>query len=198
MSPKIVPIVEGQAEVGSVPVLLRRLLAELGAHEVQVARPLRVRRNQFVREGEAERAIQLAVRSREGVGCILVILDADDDCPASLGPELLARCADATRRPVAVVIANRELEAWFLGAKESLRGVRGIQEDATAPPDPEAIRGAKERLSHNMRGRRYLEVDDQPALAAEMSLEAAESTCPSFAKLRRDVAGLVQRLALNP
>ena len=39
MVTSIVPIVEGKAEVESVPVLLRRLLTELQAHHVQVARP---------------------------------------------------------------------------------------------------------------------------------------------------------------
>jgi len=190
----IVPIVEGQSEQESVPVLLRRIRAQFHAYEVGIARPFRVKPNLVVRQGELERAIKQALRSRENAAGIVVVLDADDDCPAKLGTELLARCRESTALPVAVVLANREFEAWFLGAKESLRGVRGIRQDATAPRDPEAIRGAKERLSGNMLGRRYLGVDDQPALAAALDLDLAARRCPSFAKLLRDVKGLLSDL----
>jgi hypothetical protein len=93
------------------------------------------------------------------------------------------------------VLANREFKGWFLGAKESLRTKRGISQDACAPPDPEAIRGAKERLSDNMvGGRRYLEVDDQPAFAAMMDLRQARAHCPSFDKLCREIERLVQAI----
>ncbi|MGH7342125.1 MAG: DUF4276 family protein, partial [Candidatus Rokuibacteriota bacterium] len=81
---------------------------------------------------------------------MLVVLDSDDDDTAVLRSELLERCRQATPLPVSVVLARRELEAWFLGAKESLRGICGIRHDAVAPDDPESIRGAKERLTQNM------------------------------------------------
>ena len=195
MSPSIVPIVEGKSEVESVPILLRRLLTEAQAFDIVVARPFRVKRHLVVREGELERAVGLAVSDRENVGCLVVLLDCDDDCPAELGPSLLERCRQATSLPVAVVLAKKEFEGWFLGAKESLRGVRGIGGDATAPPKPEDIRGAKEHLTANMvAGRRYLAVDDQPAMARRMDLAVAAERCPSFAKLRRDVNRLVSQV----
>ncbi len=191
MSPAIVPIVEGQAEVESVPILLRRALAQLGAYQVQVARPFRVKRNLIVRDGQLERAICQSIRDRDNVGYILVLLDSDDDCPATLGPCLFERCRAATHLPVAVVLANKELEAWFLGAKESLRGVRGIREEATAPPNPENIRGAKEHLTRNIRGGRYLEVDDQATLVEQMDLDMAAQRCPSFAKFLQEIDRLI-------
>jgi hypothetical protein len=86
-----------------------------------------VKRNKVVREGELERAITQAVRDRPGVAAVIVILDADDDCPAELGGLLLNRSVTATDKPVGVVLAKREFEAWFLGAKESLRGKRGTE-----------------------------------------------------------------------
>lgn len=195
MNPAIVPIVEGQSEVQSVPVLLRRLLGDMPAHQIEVARPFRVKRTQVVREGQMERAVLQACRSRERAAAVLVLLDADDDCPAKLGPSLLERCRTATGLPVAVVLAKSELEAWFLGAKESLRGVRGIRDSATAPEDPEQIRDAKGRISQNMDGKRYLEVDDQPALAASMDFDLARKRCPSFAKLQREVAQLAKQIS---
>jgi hypothetical protein len=192
MTVSIVPIVEGHAEVESVPILLRRVLEKMGRYDVVVARPFRVKRYRVVKEGEMERAIQLAVRDREQVDYVLVLLDADDDCPKDLGLSLLKRCKAATHLPTAVVLANREFEAWFLGAKESLGGICGIRRDAETPADPERIRGAKEHLTKNMeQGRRYIGVDDQPPLAERMDLEKARQRCRSFDKLVRDVESLI-------
>lgn len=193
MSGAIVPIVEGHAEVGSVPVLLRRVLLIIGAERVSVTKPFRVKRNQVIRQGQLERTVQQAASSRPNAAAVLVLLDADDDCPAKLGPVLLERCMTAVALPTAVVLANRELESWFLGAKESLRGVRGIGATATAPQSVESIRGAKEHLSGNMHPRRYIAVDDQAALAARVDLQLARRRCPSFDKFMREV----ERLSLR-
>jgi hypothetical protein len=180
----LVPIVEGHAETGSVPVLLRRL----GIYDV--SRPFRVKRNKVVKEGELERAVEQAVRDRENASAVLVILDADNDCPAELAPLLLARCASVTNLPAMVVLANRELEAWFLGGIESLRGHRGISPDAVWEGDPEAPRGAKERIEQLMPGRSYLDTDDQPALMDALDIASARVRCPSLDKLLRDLETL--------
>jgi len=175
----LVPIVEGHAEVRSIPVLMRRL-------GVDVARPFRVKRNLVVKPGELERAVALAVKDRAPASAVLVLLDADDDCPAELAPVLVRRCGQVTDVPVSVVFAVRELEAWFLGGIESLRGQRGIRPDAAYDADPEAPRGAKERVEALMAGS-YVDVDDQPAMMASLDLNAARSRCPSFDKLMRDL-----------
>ncbi len=196
MSRAIVPIVEGHSEVASVPVLLRRLLQQTGTYDVAVAKPFRVKRDRVVRPGELEKAVTFAGRARAHAAAFLLLLDADDECPAELGPQLAERCRRATPLPSLVVLASRELEGWLLGAKESLRGVRGIRSDAAAPEDPEAIRGAKERLSQNMSGsRRYLEVDDQPAFVERMDLELAQARCSSFARLVQRLKELVSQMA---
>ena len=189
----IVPIVEGQSEVVAVPVLLRRLLDECQRPDVQVAQPFRVHRYKVVKEGEIERAIAFARRSREQCNAVLVLLDADDDCPAELGPELLKRIAKAHGDlPAAVVLAKREFEGWFLGSLESLRGARGILDDASSPPNPEEIRGAKEHLSAFMASNRtYVETTDQPALVAKFDLNLARNRCLSFDKFMRDFERLI-------
>ncbi|HEV2851278.1 MAG TPA: DUF4276 family protein [Thermoanaerobaculia bacterium] len=180
----LLPIVEGHSEEEAVPVLLRRLLARLERPEVQVARPFRVSRYKMVRPGEIERAVVQGIRDRNGVGAVLVILDADDDDPFLLEATLLERCRKANSLSTAVVAACRELEAWFLGSKDALRGVCGIRLDANAPPNPESIRDAKGRLTSNMAGsRRYLEVADQPVLAARMDLDLALQRSLSFQRL---------------
>lgn len=189
----IVPVVEGQSEVRAVPVLLRRLLNERQRYDVIVARPVRVHRTSVVKEGEIERAVVLARRRREGCHAVMVLLDADDDCPAELGPELLNRIKKAHGDLfAAVVLAKREFEGWFLGSLESLREVRGIAADASSPPNPEDIRAAKERLSTFMvRRRTYVEITDQPALVAKFDLNLARERCPSFDKFMRDFERLI-------
>lgn len=176
----VVSIVEGYAEVESVPVLLRRL-------GVEPATPFRVHRNKVVRPGELERAVIQATRARADPRAVLVLLDADDDCAAQLAPSLLTRARAVTQLPVSVVFAVRELEAWFLGGIESLRGSRGIPADAVWEDDPERPRGAKGRLEEMMGGRGYVDRVDQPALMAKLDIEAARRRCPSLDKLLRDV-----------
>jgi len=196
-TPVLVPIVEGYSEVESVPVLLRRLLAEWGRYEVAVAKPVRVSRYKVVRPGELERACELARRRPAGCDAILLVLDADDDCPKELAPGLLERARKANADiPAAVVLAKSEFEAWFLGSLESLRGVRGLTEAAVSPERPEDIRDAKGHLSRQMTGgRTYVEVDDQPALADCFDLQSACQRCPSFDKFIRDVESLMAALA---
>lgn len=196
MNQQILPIVEGHSEVESVPILLRRILNQMEIFNIQIAKPWRVKRNKVVKEGELERAIQQGIRERDNIGAILVLLDADDDCPAELGPRLLERCKNKTQLPASVILANKEMESWFLGGKESLRGVRGIKADATAPSTPESIRGAGERLTQNMeKGRRYLGPDDQPAFVERLDFHITRQRCPSFEKFLRDVENIIKSLA---
>jgi Domain of unknown function (DUF4276) len=196
MSPAILPIVEGHSEAEAAPVLLRRLLVHLERPEIQIARPFRVPRLKMVRPGEIERAIVQGIRDRQDVGAILVILDADDDNPLHLEAALLERCRKASHLPSTVVAACREFEAWFLGCKDSLRGVCGIRQTANAPEGPETIRDAKGRLTSNMEeGRRYLEIDDQPVLAARMNLDLALRRCASFQRLVPEMERILAALS---
>lgn len=193
MLPTLLPIVEGQSEVVGLPVLLRRLLSHLGQPHVLVAKPFRVQRTRILQGGEIERAVRQGLRTREQVSGVVLVLDADDDEPLGLEAFMRAECAKVTTLPVVAVAATRELEAWFLGAKESLRGVRAIRANAANPPNPEEIRGAKERLTSNMEGsRRYNEVDDQPAFAGQVDLVVAIQRCASLERL---VLGLEAMLA---
>ncbi len=184
-------IVEGQGDVASIPIILRRIAEREGIHALRVVRPFRISRHTIVRNGELERAVDRAARGVGGAGSVLVVIDADDDPPCRLGPSLATR-AVAARGDVrsAVVLANREKEAWYLAAIESLRGKRGIPEDAMPPPDPEAVRGAKGWLARVM-GRSYSEVTDQPALAALFDLDQARQGAPSFDKFWRDTRRLL-------
>ena len=183
-------IVEGQGELAALPLLLRRVAAELDPGlSLDVVHLFRTPRSKLVKPGELERMVELAARRLGSGGALVILLDGDDDCPAELGPALLARAKQA--RPdvrTSVVVAHREFESWFLAAAESLRGRRGLADDLARPADPEAIRGAKEWLSARMRGG-YAPTLDQPALAALFDLGSARSAA-SFDRFFREVSRL--------
>jgi hypothetical protein len=186
-------VIEGQGEVAAVPLLIRRICNELlGFYALQTTAPVRVTKSRLLREGELERAVQLAMLQNGGRGPILVILDADEHCPAQLGPSLISRVLPlAARHGAAIIIPEYEFETWFLASAESLGGKRGLREGLTPPLHPETIRGAKEWLNRNMApGQKYSPTIDQAALVALMDLNAAKS-CKSFARLYRVLAGLV-------
>ena len=182
----VVSIVEGDGEVAAFPVLLGRI-GEWLSPEVPAAvlQPIRVRRDRFLnREEEFRRHLLLAAAKAGEDGWILVLLDADDDCPAELGPQVLERARGVVpHRSVSVVLANREYEAWFLAAAESLHGQRGFAFENLPNFEPEGPRDAKGWLGERMAGGKYRETTDQPAFSAMMDLKQAFDLSRSFRKL---------------
>lgn len=180
-------IVEGHGEVTALPVLLRRMaLWRCPETYVDVQPPIRVHRDRFLnREEEFSRHLQLAGNKCGDEGWVLILLDADDDCPAVLGRTLLARAQHVLpNRSVSVILAKREFEAWFIGAARSLNGQRGLMvSDADLNVDAELPRDAKGWLRERMVGGSYGETTDQPAFAARMDLQEALDRCRSFRKL---------------
>lgn len=180
----IQPIVEGHGDEEAVPLLLRRLRDEAEAWDLQVGKSIRQRRTQLVRKDSLQRAVHLAA-IRESSAGILVLMDADDDCPKELAPELAVWVAEvAGGIASAVVLANREYEAWFLAGVETLRGVRRISPGAASHPDPESVRDAKGELERRLPpGASYSPAVDQAALTAHLDLASAYRRCRSFRKL---------------
>jgi hypothetical protein len=183
----VVPIVEGDGEVQAVPLLLRRLQQWLTPDQaIDCGRPIRVHRDRFLRrEEEFRRMVLLAAAKAGGAGKILVLLDADDDCPVDLAASIVDRAgAVLPRGDISVVCANREFEAWFLASAQSLHGRRGLRIDPQdVPANPDDVRGAKEWLSRRIRDGRYRETTDQAALVAALDLELARRRSRSFRKL---------------
>ena len=138
----------------------------------------------------------MAIAHRSNASAVVILIDADDDCPAELGPSLLSRSKEVLGViPVSVVCAKFEFESWFLGSQKSLRGVRGLKAHVEDVVYAESVRNAKGFLSRNMIDHRtYLPVDDQPALASEFDIEVARRNCPSLDKFIRDIGMLVNRL----
>lgn len=130
---RIAAIVEGHGECEAVPILIRRIAETIDPGFVpKVLSPLRVPAFRLLKEGEIERSVDLAARKLQGKGGILIIVDCDweDGCPAEDGPVLLRRAVAARGDlPIAVILAKREFEAWFLAAAESLRNSFGLPGD---------------------------------------------------------------------
>lgn len=181
----IVIIVEGQGDEEALPVLARKLLHERNSYPVIATH--RVKRNKVVKPGELEKAVEFASLSPDCSG-ILVVLDADEDCPATTGPTLAARAiAAATHKTVGLVLANTEFEAWAVAGIEGLRGRRGVELDAACNGDPDAIPSPKGALERMMNGRSYLETDDQAAFAQLLDHSLARTRSRSFRKFEREL-----------
>ena len=188
-------IVEGHGEVQSVPALIHRICLERGSAAPVVPRPIRWDRHKLVKPGETERAVRLAVLSAQATGGVLLLADADDDCVAQLGPQLLERARQAANGiPVAVSLACREYESWFLASAESFQNFRGLPADLAPPSDAEQIRGAKEWLRKSAgAGNSYRPGVDQLLFTRKLDPTLARRS-QSFRRFERELVGLLARL----
>lgn len=189
--PVVAPIVEGHGEVVALPVLLRRISGELG-WPMRIAHPYRAPRANLASPERLASLVNNVSADVMGGGGVLVLLDADDDCPLDLRKplDLAARGSFVNTE---VVLANREFEAWFLASVPSLRAHPTVKSDAAFVGDPDQPRGAKERLEKLMT-ERYRETVHQAKFCNQMDLETAWRNSRSF---RRLISALQQLLEVE-
>ena len=194
----VVPIVEGHGEVESVRILLLRTWNEalLRTEPLEVLRPIRTPKSQLVRRDGLSRAIELAAKKLDArrvspaFGLILVLCDADDDCPAHVSTELLGWAQQVRAdRLAACVLANVEYETWFVAAAESLGAF--VRLDGSVTERPEQRRLGKGWVKSRFIGPRYSETADQPRMTAKMDLTSCRARSPSYDKLCRELARLI-------
>jgi hypothetical protein len=195
----IQPIVEGYGEVPAVPVLLRRLAGLMEIPYLNVGSPIRSKRTQLTQEEGLKNAVQMA-RSQPGCTGIIVMFDADDDCPKELAPRILKWAQDAARPlPCSVVLPKREYEGWFLACLESLLEARGIQPAVPYDKDAETKRDAKGELESRFGEKfRYYERTDQPALSALADWALVHARSRSFRKMAKETRSLFIAAGLAP
>lgn len=183
----VVPIVEGEGEVQALPTLLRRLAQwRCPQQRVAIGVPIRVAKDRFLsRPEDARKHLLLAAAKAQPKGVVLIVLDADDSCPAYVGEQVLALArSHIAHVPVGVVLPNREFEAWFIAAAPSLHGVRGFTpQPSDAAAEAEKPRNAKGWVQVRMGGKKYGEVADQAAFCAVLDLAMAHERSRSFRKL---------------
>jgi Domain of unknown function (DUF4276) len=181
----IVPIVEGHGEIEAFPVLLRRLASWIAPQKhIDISQPIRTQRDKFLNNAtEFSKMLKLAQFKASDRGQVMLFLDADDDCPVLLAAKILEQAMSLVPNlNLSVVIANREYEAWFLAAANSLNGLRGFALIQPLPSDPDVPRDAKGWLSRQMKDG-YNPMLDQPAFSAKFSLEEAWIGSRSFRRL---------------
>lgn len=188
---RVAPIVEGHGEQEAVRILLTRIWIEvLGGEYLEVLKPIRQPRSKLVRKQELTRAINLAMlklgaSTSNDPSLVLVMLDADDDLPCVLGPDLLTIAHESRRdADISCVVVNVEYETWFVASAESLTKYLEVGDIPAAPEDQ---RCGKAWIEKRYRGAKYSETVDQPAMTAAMDLERCRSRSPSFDKLCREL-----------
>jgi hypothetical protein len=90
----ISPIVEGHGEQQALPLLIRKVFAELCPHIYpDINPPIRVKSGSFLNdEAYFYKYVFLAAeKAAQANGEVLILLDCEDDCPAMLGPRLLEK-----------------------------------------------------------------------------------------------------------
>ena len=184
----IIAIVEGIGDERALPALIRRILHErllrydIGTGKSQVAKG----KENLV--GKFEKFVEYAMD--EDPAAILVLVDADEDCPVELASRL-ARRADALNAPVpiAIVCAKSEYETWFICSLsdsdgDGIRRNLGLPPSVVCPENAESIRNAKGWLSNRMpRNRAYREISNQDALTHHIAINLVREKSRSFRRL---------------
>ncbi len=193
---RVAAIVEGHGEYESIRLLLTRIWHEiLGGECIDVLQPIRQKRHQLAKQDGLEKAVRLAalkLANATGVSmpaAILILVDADEDLPCRLAPELLG-WAKAARSDIDIfcIVANVTYETWFIAAAESLRGYLRLPDDMAIFDTPEQQRLGKGWIERNFQGAKYSETQDQPSMTAKMNLTMCRARSPSFDKLCRELA----------
>ena len=184
----IVPVVEGPGDRSAVPILLRAILWEhfcrydIGVDKTKSAKG----KQKLIRD--YEKFLRYA-SIEPSCAAIIVLLDADDECPV----EEVSRLVERTkllelRQPVTIVEANREYETWFVASLDSqqgtaIRGRLGIADSVSYQGDVEEVH-AKSWLKRRMpRGRTYKETSDQASLSPLIDIEHTQGRSRSFQRL---------------
>jgi hypothetical protein len=204
MNVYVAPIVEGQTEQRCVERLLHRIWVELlhRPERMQVLEPFRGSRDALVHpNGEIlTRSVEEAFaklrakarRDSESRSLLLILLDAESDCPAELAPRLLDTAKRA--RPdaaIACVLAKRMLENWIVAGASTLAAVNGLPDPLQPPNDPEDRNGVKwlnDQLRSQKKTRSYRKTVDAALFVQKMNLEHCRASAPSFDKLCRELA----------
>lgn len=205
MTVYVFPIVEGHTEQGCVAKLLHRVWSGLLARpeRLQIAPAYRGHRDQLFHPSGT--ALQDAVRAASATlkpmrkrdpsarTLILILLDADDDCPAEHAPRLLelAQSAVAPDVPLSCVFARRTLENWIVAGASTLGGVAELPGDLPPRDRHEEIRGVNWLNAQLKRSRqKYRKTTNAIEFVEGMNLEECRTNCPSFDKLCRDLEAI--------
>jgi len=213
---KLTPIVEGPGEERALPILLRRLLLEkfgLNPADIQILPPKNARGCGQLTNADPKAGIERYVRHaiKEQCDCVLVLIDNDpakrlkrdrviqDDCAPEFAHYLVQRLRNIyCAKPVVVVVARWEYEAWFLANLERIGSLVGIAEGVVFEGDVESVGSPKGWIARRLPpGRSYSETVDQPALTRVLDLDVVAQRSRSFRRLQHALEELIEATLQN-
>lgn len=192
--PVFAPIIEGHGEEEALRVLINTIIAATNSYVYPlIVAPYRVPWGTLVNvEGELERYAAMAIRDGGPHTRLIVVLDADDRCPAELGPMLLGRLnARFPNNPASVNVADREYESWFMASAESIARHVGSTHIFELPSPIETIRDARGWIGRNILHRSYKETADQASFSSRIDVPIARGRSHSFNRLCLEVHRLL-------
>ena len=194
MPPVFAPVVEGHGEQQAMLPLIYNII-ESGGGVVypEIKPPYRGHWGGLVNTpGELERCADLALRNAGPMARLLVLVDADDRCPAELGPALLRRLVNRfPGRRISVNVADREYESWFIASAESIDQHTGAGFRYDVPQNIEAIRDAKGWVERYLMTERYNPRNSQAPFSARIDVPLARSRSQSFNRFCREIERLL-------
>lgn len=196
----VAPVVEGETEELALGALLRRVWKEaLGClEEPRILEPFRGKRSQLGHTNGAvlattvEKAYlklcQATKHATDATALLLILLDADKDCPATLAPRLLrtAYTAVPSNAHVACVLPNRTFEDWIVAGASTLGGVCGLPPTLQVPEESENGKGENwliRQIRSQDRTTTYKKTDHALDLVRKMNLADCQQKSRSFRKL---------------
>jgi hypothetical protein len=186
---RLLPIVEGDAEMRAVPTLIRRTLQHHNRYDINLLRPQQ-RGDIYSVKKNISRSIRMAMKEKAAV---LWVLDCDDGCPVELVHELTGLSTSEYKPyPLEFAFMVKEFESLFLADADSTRSRLNINSSIPFPQNPESIRGVKEWLSKYMlQGQIYKPTVHQEALSAIINIDILRDNSPSFRHFERALLRLV-------
>lgn len=200
----LAPIVEGLGDVEALPIILRKILHQKEIYDIEILRPLNCHgKGNLTRNNGIERFVQLAA-GKPNCSAILVLCDSDNDCPVELGKHFSERIKSLKApKPVAIAIACREFETWFLADIENfigkpLNGRPGISRTTKLSVKCESIASAKGWISQHLPAdRNYKETTDQAAMSGCLDISNTYKNSRSFRRLNKALDELLSSIHSN-
>lgn len=173
-APHIGLVVEGAGDRGALPILLRDHLHSRGEYRDVLGKPVPFHGRDKALVPRGIEGYAAVAGGRPGCVGVLVVLDGEGDCVATLGPELVKRALTSVAVPVKVALADRDFEDWIYASAETLQF-----ETLSYSPHVHGQRAIKDAI----RPAAYAKPVWQPRLTSRMDLALAASRSVSLSRM---------------
>ena len=180
----IQPFVEGRGDDEAIRVLLMKLLNIAGHYSLPINKPIRRNRDEYLDKDKLRKSLEIGLLRPE-CKAILILFDADDACPKEIAPcieKWANEFSGARSVPSVVIMANKEYEAWFLAAIETMSVSPRLRRPPQPFVEPENVRDAKGKFEEFLTDF-YSARTDQAKFTAAMDLKLVYQRSRSFRRL---------------